>query len=197
MTQTDPANEPEETPLDREPVAETDVESTEPQAGSAEEPLDPTAALEAEILKWRDLALRSAADLDNYRKRAAKEKSEAIRYANTSLLEDLLPVIDNFEWGLQAAAADTGSPIYQGMDMVFKQITDFLENQGVQQLDATSLPFDPNIHEAVSQEPSDTVPDGHVISQTRKGYRVASGRLLRPAAVVVSQGPASEDTADA
>ncbi|MDG2124193.1 MAG: nucleotide exchange factor GrpE [Verrucomicrobiales bacterium] len=197
MTQTDPANAPEETPLDREPETETHVESAEPQAGSAEEPQDPIASLEAEILKWRDLALRSAADLDNYRKRAAKEKSEAIRYANTSLLEDLLPVIDNFEWGLQAAAADTGSPIYQGMDMVFKQITDFLENQGVQQLDATSLPFDPNIHEAVSQEPSDSVPDGHVISQTRKGYRVSSGRLLRPAAVVVSQGPASEDAADA
>lgn len=144
---------------------------------------------EAEAAKLKDLALRARADLDNFRKRALREKEEAIRYANNGLLERLLPVIDNFELGLDAAktAADTAS-ILQGMSMVQKQLHDFLKNNGLEEVQAEGEAFDPNKHDAVSQEFSADIPDGHVIRQVRKGYKIKD-RLIRASSVIVSKGP--------
>ena len=145
--------------------------------------LDPLEQLEAEAAKWKELSLRTAAEMDNLRKRTAREREDAIRYANQRLLEDLLPVIDNFEMGMQAAAQDTSSMIYIGMDMVRKQLNEFLSNQGVTEI-STEGQFDPNLHDAVSQEASDK-PEGTIIRTTRRGFRLRD-RLLRPASVVVS-----------
>ena len=144
---------------------------------------------EAEAAKLKDLALRARADLDNFRKRSLREKEEAIRYANNGLLERLLPVIDNFELGLDAAktAADTAS-ILQGMSMVQKQLQDFLKNNGLEEVQAEGEAFDPNKHDAVSQEFSADIPDGHVIRQVRKGYKIKD-RLIRASSVIVSKGP--------
>jgi len=144
---------------------------------------------EAEAAKLKDLALRARADLDNFRKRALREKEEAIRYANNGLLERLLPVIDNFELGLDAAknAADTAS-ILQGMSMVHKQLQDFLKNNGLEEVQAEGEAFDPNKHDAVSQEFSAEVPEGHVVRQVRKGYKIKD-RLVRASSVIVSKGP--------
>jgi len=144
---------------------------------------------EAEAAKLKDLALRARADLDNFRKRALREKEEAIRYANNGLLERLLPVIDNFELGLDAAktAADTAS-ILQGMSMVQKPLQDFLKNNGLEEVQAEGEAFDPNKHDAVSQEFSADIPDGHVIRQVRKGYKIKD-RLIRASSVIVSKGP--------
>lgn len=144
---------------------------------------------EAEAAKLKDLALRARADLDNFRKRALREKEEAIRYANNGLLERLLPVIDNFELGLDAAktAADTAS-ILQGMSMVQKQLQDFLKNNGLEEVQAEGEAFDPNKHDAVSQEFSADVPEGHVVRQVRKGYKIKD-RLVRASSVIVSKGP--------
>ena len=144
---------------------------------------------EAEAAKLKDLALRARADLDNFRKRALREKEEAIRYANNGLLERLLPVIDNFELGLDAAknAADTAS-ILQGMAMVHKQLQDFLKNNGLEEVQAEGEAFDPNKHDAVSQEFSAEVPEGHVVRQVRKGYKIKD-RLVRASSVIVSKGP--------
>lgn len=146
-----------------------------------------------ELEKWKDIAARSQADLENYRKRMTREKSEAIQFANRALLETLLPIIDNFDMGLQAAKNDGGeqSIIYQGMAMVFKQIEDFLSDQGVETISPDGQAFDPNLHEALKQDPSDTVPEGSVIFTMRRGYRLKD-RLLRAANVVVSSGPESE-----
>jgi molecular chaperone GrpE len=143
---------------------------------------------EAEAAKLKDLALRARADLDNFRKRALREKEEAIRYANNGLLERLLPVIDNFELGLDAAkmAADTAS-ILQGMSMVQKQLHDFLKNNGLEEVQAEGEAFDPNKHDAVSQEFSADIADGHVIRQVRKGYKIKD-RLIRASSVIVSKG---------
>ncbi|RPH76654.1 MAG: nucleotide exchange factor GrpE [Planctomycetaceae bacterium] len=147
--------------------------------------------LQSDLEKFRDLALRSQADLDNYRKRAAREKEEAIRFANSVLLERLLPVLDSFELGLAAARSESEtSPVFQGMNMVYKQLNDFLVDSGAQGIDAVGQPFDPNRHDAVGQEHSEDVPDGSVVRQIRKGY-VLHGRLLRPAGVFVSTGPAT------
>src|SRR5216110_555422 len=153
------------------------------------EPEDPMAGLQADLDRFRDLALRSQADFENYKKRAAREKEDAIKYANSSLLERLVAIIDNFELGL--AAAKTGgkqSPIYSGMVLVQKQLNDLLEENGLQAIEAEGKKFDPNLHEAIAHEPSGT-PEETVIRQARRGYRFKD-RLLRPARVVVSSGSA-------
>ncbi len=156
----------------------------------AEQPQDEMAEMQADLDRFRDLAMRTQADFENYKKRCAREKDDAIKYANTSLLDKLLPIIDNFELGL-AAAKEQGeqSPIYSGMNLVLKQLNDFLIDNGLQPIDAVGQKFDPNLHEAIAHEPSDTVPDHVVTKQTRRGYKFKD-RLLRPAAVVVSSGPA-------
>jgi len=150
---------------------------------------DPMAGLQADLDRFRDLALRSQADFENYKKRSAREKEEAIKYANSSLLERLVSIIDNFELGL-AAAKEQGeqSPIYSGMVLVQKQLNDLLVENGLQPIEAEGRKFDPNVHEAIAHEPSDQVPEGIVLRQTRRGYRFKD-RLLRPAKVVVSSGP--------
>jgi molecular chaperone GrpE len=163
--------------------------------GAAGDEIDRIAALEArlaevttELNKFRDLALRSSADLDNYRKRMSKEREEAIRFANSGLLERLIPVLDNFEFGLQAARnASSAESILDGMTMVQKQFQDFLSSAGIEVIDATGKHFDPQLHEAISQEENDKVPEGMVLRQLRKGYKLRD-RLIRPANVVVSKG---------
>ena len=139
-----------------------------------------------ELTKWREMALRTAAEYDNYRKRCVKDREEFTKYANRSLLEELLPVIDNFEMGMQMAAQQgTDSMIYIGMSMVQKQLADFLSAQGVEAIEATpGQEFDHNVHEAIMSEPSDQ-PEGTIIRILRRGYNLR-GRLLRPVNVVTA-----------
>jgi molecular chaperone GrpE len=152
---------------------------------------NPAADPAAETEKFRDLALRTAADFDNFRKRAAREKEDAIRYANTSLLEDLLPVLDNFELGLDAArSAPDAAAILQGLDMVSRQFRDFLASAGVEEIATDGAEFDPNLMEAVGHEPDGKIPEGRVLRRARRGYKLRD-RLLRPASVFVSKGPAA------
>ena len=179
-----------------ETTSASDEKSSEAKPKQAEDPQDQLAQLKAELSKYKDVALRSVADLDNYRKRMAREKDDAIRYANASFLERLIPILDNFELGLQAAkAGGSQSAVQDGMMMVFKQLQDFLASCGVETVDATGQHFDPNVHEAIAQEQNEEVPEGFVIRQLRKGYRLKD-RLIRPANVVVSKGaPVGADSA--
>lgn len=164
-------------------------QESDPQEASAAPAAAPDTA--AELEKFRDLAMRTAADFDNYRKRAAREKEDAIRYANTSLLEDLLPVLDNFELGLEAArSAPDAAAILQGLGMVSRQFRDFLASAGVEEIPTDGAEFDPNLMEAVGHEADEQTPEGRVLRQTRRGYKLRD-RLLRPASVIVSKGPAS------
>ncbi|PYL09630.1 MAG: nucleotide exchange factor GrpE [Verrucomicrobia bacterium] len=165
------------------PALATDLEQAEAE--------DAMAGLQADLDRFRDLALRSQADFENYKKRSAREKEEAIKYANNALLERLVGIIDNFELGL-AAAKEQGeqSPIYSGMILVQKQLSDLLAENGLQPIEAEGKTFDPNLHEAIAHEPSDS-PEGTVIRQARRGYRFKD-RLLRPARVIVSSGPAKK-----
>ena len=150
---------------------------------------DAMAGLQTDLDRFRDLALRSQADFDNYKKRAAREKEDAVKYANSSLLQRLVSILDNFELGLAAAKTEgTQSPIYSGMILVQKQLNDLLEENGLQAIEAEGKKFDPNLHEAIAHEASDR-PEETVIRQARRGYRFKD-RLLRPARVVVSSGPA-------
>jgi molecular chaperone GrpE len=175
------------------PVQETD--------SALEQPLteDQVRALQAQAAKaeeYRDQLLRTAADLDNYKKRAAREKQEAIKFANESLLTKLIPVLDNFDMALaavsnaQGGGADgaTADSLQQGVSMIQQQLKQALTDAGLEEINAIDKPFDPNCHEAVSQQESADVPEGHVLQQLRKGYKLRE-RLLRPATVVVAKAP--------
>ncbi len=165
------------------------VEEAAPAAEAAAAPADPLAAAQAEVERWKDLAYRSQAELDNFRKRTAREMQEARSYANADLLRSLLPIIDNFEMGLEAARAESEkSVIFMGMSMVQRQMKDFLAEQGVQEVEVQGKPFDPNVHDAVAQEPSNDKAEGEILRVSRRGYRLKD-RLLRAATVVVSSGP--------
>ena len=151
--------------------------------------LDPQAQMEADVLKWKDAAMRAAADLENFRKRMAREKMEAIKFGNQRLIEELLPIVDNFNMGMMAAEQDSDSMIYKGMQMVLGQIEGFLSSQGVtEETPAAGTEFNPNIHDAMSQEVSETHEDGKIIRVMRKGYKMGD-RLVRPANVVVAHTP--------
>src|SRR5438309_10759104 len=171
------------------PVTESDELKKQPDAEQTDGD-DPVARLQADLDRFRDLAMRSRADFEKYKKLCAREKEEAIKYANSSLLEKLVSIVDHFELGLEAARGEGGekSPIYSGMSLVLKQLQDLLAESGLQPIEAVGQKFDPNLHEAIAHEPSNEVPDGLVIRQTRRGYRLKD-RLLRPSAVVVSSGP--------
>ncbi len=153
--------------------------------------IDPWEELEAEAAKWKEISMRTAAEIENLRKRTAREREDAIRYANQRLLEDLLPVIDNFEMGMQAASQDTKSMIYIGMDMVRRQLNEFLASQGVEEIPANGM-FDPNLHDAVAQEDCAAGEEGRILRVTRRGFKLRD-RLLRPAGVVVSKVPAAKE----
>ena len=173
-----------------ETADKADAVPVEIRDGAEDENDDGTSGLQADLDRFRDLALRSQADFDNFKKRAAREKEEAMKYANSSLLERLIAIVDNFELGLSAAREEgEKSPIFSGMSMVLKQLTDFLAENGLQPIDAEGKKFDPNLHEAIAHEANPKVPEGTVIRQTRRGYRLKD-RLLRPSSVVVSSGRA-------
>ncbi len=140
-----------------------------------------------------DRYLRVAADLENYKKRAAREKQDAARYANESILSRLVPVLDTFDMALSAAASNQGATLDSlktGIAMIRGQLKSALDDAGLEEVDATGKAFDPNWHEAVSQQECVDVPEGQVVQQLRKGYKYRE-RLLRPASVVVAKAPAA------
>ena len=169
------------------PATPDDVEVTQDAPAEPAPALDPWEELEAEAAKWKEISLRTAAEMENLRKRTTRDREDAIRYANQRLLEELIPVIDNFEMGMQAASQDTKSMIYIGMDMVRRQLNEFLASQGVEEIPTTGQ-FDPNLHDAVAQEDCSAGEEGRILKVTRRGFRLRD-RLLRPASVVVSKVP--------
>ena len=175
--------------LNTEPEASLETGEAEPIEAIPAPEENPFEQLQSDMERFRDLALRTQADFENYRKRAIRDKEDAIKYANAGLIERLIPVIDNFEFGIQAARAEGSQAVMVGLEMVAKQFQEFLTSVGVEPVEAEGKPFDPNLHEAVGNEPSDTVPEGIVIRQLRKGYKLRD-RLLRPANVFVSKGRA-------
>jgi molecular chaperone GrpE len=149
--------------------------------------------LRAQVAELKDKLLRGQAEWDNSRKRIERTKDEAVRYAGEALLEKLLPVLDNFEMGMQAAKSATDAKaISQGFEMVLAQFQQVLREAGVEPVEAVGHPFDPHRHEALGHQDSEEHPEGHVISQTRKGYKLKD-RLLRPASVFVARTPGKKD----
>ena len=171
-----------------------------------EEPFDPeTADGDSLLAKYRELGdelseaqervLRTAADAENFKKRLQREKEEQTRYANESLMRELLPVIDNLERALEhsEAGADQGG-LVEGLNMTLKGFLDTLTRFGCTPVEAAGKPFDPNFHEAVSQEESADHEPNTVLRELQKGYMLKE-RLLRPAMVLVSKRTSQQDTA--
>ena len=146
-----------------------------------------------------DRLLRPAADLENFKKRAARERSEAAQSANVALLLKLLPVLDHFEMA-QATTQTAEVPqsgiasLQAGVAMIQQQLKGVLTEAGLEEIDASGKPFDPTLHEAVSQLETTDAPEGQVVQQIRKGYKLRD-RLLRPAAVVVAKKPSAPPAA--
>jgi molecular chaperone GrpE len=141
--------------------------------------------------EYYDRLLRQAAEFENFKKRAAREKQDAIKYANTALLEKLISVMDHFEMAL---AATTGSQpeaadsFRKGIEMILNQFRTVVGESGLEEINALHQLFDPNFHEAVSVQESTEVAEDHVVVQLRKGYKLKD-RLLRPATVVIAKKP--------
>lgn len=181
-----------------EAAAETAGEAVTATAPPAQEEAaaapDLTAELEAcraEAAKNWDLYLRTRADLENYRKRAQREKEDLGKFANEGLLRELLPVLDNLERAV-AHARETGTgdgSLLQGVEMTMGQLHKVLDQFGVTGIEAAGKVFDPAHHEAMGQLESSDLPPGHVVQELQKGY-LLNQRLLRPALVMVSKAPA-------
>ena len=150
-------------------------------------------AKELEAKENYDRLLRQAAELENYKKRAAREKTEAIRYANESLVKDLLPVLDNLERALDyAQGGGNGKPLLEGIEMVLKSFVEILGKHGVNPISAVGEPFDPNKHEAIAQVVTQEHKPNTVVEEHHKGYYLLD-RLLRPAQVSVAKPPENNE----
>lgn len=187
----------DQTPTTAETATAAATEPAGAPAPTAALPPEQIEELQAKAAKgdehWERL-LRTTADFDNYKKRAAREKQDAIKYANESLIGKIIPVLDNFEMALtatQSSSADGLKSLQDGVTMILTQLRSVLADAGLEDIDANGKPFDPNLHEAVSQQESADVADGHVLQQLRKGYKLRE-RLLRPATVIVAKAPAAE-----
>ncbi|QYM79435.1 nucleotide exchange factor GrpE [Horticoccus luteus] len=163
------------------------AESAEPIANGD------VATAKKEAAEHYDRYVRAVADHENFRKRTVREKEELRLFAASRVLEDLLPVLDNLGLGLAAAKQPNADvkALTAGVEMVLTQLKSALANHGLKEIAPAGQVFDPNLHEAISHQPSADVPAEHVSTVVRTGYSL-NGRLLRPASVVVSSGPAKE-----
>jgi molecular chaperone GrpE len=174
-------------------AAETEV-APEPASQLAPEQLAELQTRAAKADEFKDNWIRTAADLENFKKRAARERTEAAQFANASLLQKLTPILDNFEMAqtaAQTAQGDKLASLQSGIAMIQQQFKSALLETGLEEIDATGKLFDPTLHEAVSQQETADVPEGHVVQQLRKGYKLRE-RLLRPATVIVAKSPAAK-----
>lgn len=166
------------------PAAKVEIERAE---------FDRLQAQELLAAEYKDKYLRGLAEGENFRKRLEKDKKDFLEYAVQDLIGELLPVLDNFERALAAAPKTGQDPYGQGVEMIYKQLTEALAKEGLHRIEAKGRTFDPLIHEAVAEEATSAVPDGAIVEELQKGYQL-KGRLLRPAAVKVARAPAVSKT---
>jgi molecular chaperone GrpE len=205
--------EPQEAPVEEEPKAEPDAPAAETAAEAAETaeaeapaepkvaepptPATPQSTLSAAISSLRrekdetwDRLLRTAAEYENYKKRSKRDLSDAAKRAEDRVVLDCLPVIDNLERALAHAEGEEGG-LVDGVRMVYKQFLTTLEKYDIRPFDSVGEPFDPELHEAIQKIASDK-PSGVVCHELQRGYK-RTERLVRPAMVVVSSGPADAE----
>ena len=164
-------------------------EQTGEAAAAAADPAPPSAEAaksEAEIAELKDLLQRRQAEFDNFRKRVAREKSELHEFATRQAVEDLLPVLDDFERALAVACADL--EYAKGMEMIYQRLAEQLKRMGLEPLETVGQPFDPHVHHAVEKAPVEGTETDTVAAEYRRGYNF-KGKPLRPAMVKVAVRP--------
>ena len=141
-----------------------------------------------EVEAQQDRYLRTVAEFDNVRKRSVREREEYTRYANESLLRDILPVLDNLDRALQAARTEPATSLVTGVELIQRELLRVLEKFGVTPFTSVGQPFDPERHEAIARVQRPDLPDMSVAAETARGY-LLHGRVLRPAMVTVAVAP--------
>lgn len=191
MSDSTPTN-PEQTDNLIDPHAEhPTAEQQDAQPPTAE--LSEVDQLKERIAELEDKELRIRAELRNQQQRFDRERADALKYAHGDIAKDLLTVLDNFERTLESAAvAQTAEDVAGGARLVYDEFLKVLAGRQIQQIEAVGQPFDPTLHEAMLQQPSDDVPAGGILQEVAKGYRMHD-RVLRAARVIVSSGPATAD----
>ncbi|SHL12816.1 nucleotide exchange factor GrpE [Fibrobacter sp. UWEL] len=175
----------QDSPADAAVDASATADQAEPAPESTESAED---VLKAELAAANDRNLRLMAEFDNFRRRSAREQLDIIETANGKLLEKLSEVLDNFERAFAAEnKAKDLDTFEKGMQMIHDQFAKVLTDAGLEQLDPTGEEFDPNCHEALMQQPSEEVPENHVVTVFMKGYKLKN-KILKPAKVIVSSG---------
>lgn len=153
-------------------------------AATASEPSE----LQRQRDEFYDLLLRKSAEFDNYRKRIERERQAFAEATAGSVMEDLLPIMDDLERALAADPAADGTDAYRkGVELIHRQLDELLRKRGVRPIEALGADFDPHVHQAVSHEPAEGHRDGEVIEDFRRGYMLGD-RLLRPSMVKVAKG---------
>lgn len=194
-SKTNVAASPAPAPADQKPSSEAAPETAKAEAPAAgptlEQQLDEAKKAAA---KSHDHYVRAMADLENFRRRVVREKDELRQFAAGRVLEDLLPVIDNLGLGIAAAKAPNADlkTLVGGIEMVLGQLKSSLANHGLKEINPAGEKFDPNQHESIASQPSKEIAEGSVLQVVRTGYGL-NGRLLRPASVVLSSGPAKTE----
>jgi molecular chaperone GrpE len=189
-------NEPEtkEVTIDDRVVEQPEIitiseeNNVQPIASSENTAEDQIKAAHEKTKEYYERMLRISADFENYKKRSARETDSFRKFANESILKDLLPVVDNLERAISSSAAAQGADqcITEGVDLTLKEILRVLARYGVNPVEAQGKPFDPGIHEAVMQQESEEFPENTVLTEFQRGYTLHE-RILRPAMVVVSK----------
>jgi molecular chaperone GrpE len=169
------------TPIDDTPSTTDDAAASTVNGESALE-------LKRQRDDYFDQLQRSRAEFINYQKRAREQADRDRQYATASLAADLLPVLDNFERAIEAARKGESSSLVDGIEMVYKQLLSALAKHGVEPIEAHGQPFDPNLHEALMHQPHPDHPEGTVVAELSKGYRLRD-RVIRPSRVAVSKAP--------
>lgn len=181
-------------------ASQTESTNTTPAAAFPEPAVTPIAAIPGpdELLAMAkkeaaanyDRYMRAVADLENFRKRTVREKDELRQFATANVVEDIIPILDNLSLGLAAARQQTDvKAIVDGIGHVLEQFKGTLGRHGLKEINPQGQPFDHNLHDCISHQPSPDIPEEKVSQVVRLGYSL-NGRLLRPASVVVSSGPA-------
>ncbi|MDP7638532.1 MAG: nucleotide exchange factor GrpE [Candidatus Hydrogenedentes bacterium] len=172
--------------------AEDMVEGEVAEMAEAEEapPVDRVSKLETEVVGLKDQLLRGRAEFDNYRKRVARDNERVRKMAAQGLIGDLLPALDNLELALQHKD-DASGGLWEGVEMVSRLLAEILAARGLEPIMAEGAPFDPNVHEAVAQVPSEDVAEGEVVQEFQRGYMLGD-QVLRPSKVTVSSGGVDE-----
>lgn len=169
-----------------EEVQEETASETDAAEEVAEEVLDPE-KLAADLAELNQRFLRTAADFENYKRRTAQEKDDLLKYSNARLMGELLPVLDNFQLALRTPGeSQEAQNVIKGVEMIYRQMVQALEQAGMTKIEAVGQPFNPNLHEAIMQVEDDTVPEDTVVEELRAGYMLKE-RVIRPSMVKVSK----------